>query len=239
MKVGIVGCGKIASSVHLPSIQKLEGYDLVAAADIDEVSLQYVKERFNINEIYKDYRQMLAKADIEAVFVCTPPAYHFQVVMDAIEWGKHVFCEKPLATTVDDALAIKQALNIKRNKPPKTLYLMPAHNFIFTPCFNEALKLIENGEIGKIQKIKGFSATNLQFYKAKTDFRKQAKCDLTWWVKKAKYEWIFYEHLTICNWSKKVRLQTLTWKEDYVNTWMFSDPSIRHTQKSTPNFWNV
>jgi predicted dehydrogenase/uncharacterized protein (DUF362 family) len=176
MKVGVVGCGKIASSVHLPSLQKINGYDLVAAADVAEARLQQVKEKFGIDETYNDYRQMLVKADIDAVFVCTPPDFHFRVVMDAIEWGKHVFCEKPLATTVDDALAIKQAFKMQRKTVPQNLYLMPAHNFIFTPCFNEAVKLIESGEIGKIQKIKGCSASNLQFYGAKTDFRNQAKC---------------------------------------------------------------
>jgi predicted dehydrogenase/uncharacterized protein (DUF362 family) len=176
MKVGVVGCGKIASSVHLPSLQKIKGYELVAAADVTEARLQEFKEKFSIDEVYDDYRQMLVKADIDAVFVCTPPNFHFRVVMDAIEWGKHVFCEKPLATTVEDALTIKKAFNMQQKTTPHQLYLMPAHNFIFTPCFNEALKLIERGEIGKIKKINGCSATNLQFYGAKTNFRNQAKC---------------------------------------------------------------
>jgi predicted dehydrogenase/uncharacterized protein (DUF362 family) len=176
MKVGVIGCGKIASSVHLPSLQKIKGYDIVAAADVSEARLQEVKEKFCIDETYDDYRRMLVKADVDAVFVCTPPALHFRVVMDAIEWCKHVFCEKPLAITVDDALTIKKAFSMQRKTVPHQLYLMPAHNFIFTPCFNEALKLIDNGEIGKINRIQGCSATNLQFYGAKTDFRNQAKC---------------------------------------------------------------
>jgi predicted dehydrogenase/uncharacterized protein (DUF362 family) len=176
MKVGVVGCGKIASSVHLPSLQKIKGYELVAAADVSKARLQEVKEKFSIDEVYDDYRQMLVRADIDTVFVCTPPAFHFRVVMDAIEWGKHVFCEKPLATTVEDTLTIKKAFSMQMKTTPHQLYLMPAHNFIFTPCFNEALKLIERGEIGKIKKINGCSATNLQFYGAKTDFRNQAKC---------------------------------------------------------------
>jgi predicted dehydrogenase/uncharacterized protein (DUF362 family) len=176
MKVGIVGCGKIASSVHLPSIQNIKHYDLVAAADVAEARLQHAKEKFGIDETYKDYRQMLVKADIDAVFVCTPPDFHFRVVMDAIEWGKHVFCEKPLATTLEDAITIKQASNMQQRMTSNRLYIMPAHNFIFTPCFNAALELIERGEIGPIKKIDGCSATNLQFYGAKTDFRNQAKC---------------------------------------------------------------
>lgn len=176
MKVGVVGCGKIATGVHIPSLQKIRGYELVAAADVNQARLQEVKEKFGIDDAYDDYRRMLVKADIDAVFVCTPPEYHFQIVMDALEWGKHVFCEKPLATTLDEGLAIKKALSMKQKTTPEPLYLMPAHNFIFTPCFTEALKLIESGEIGKIKKINGCSVTNLQLYGAKTDFRTQAKC---------------------------------------------------------------
>jgi predicted dehydrogenase/uncharacterized protein (DUF362 family) len=176
MKVGVVGCGKIATAVHLPSLQKLKGYELVAAADVNQVRLQEVKEKFGVNETYDDYRRMLVKADIDAVFICAPPEHHFRIVMDAIEWSKHVFCEKPLASSLDDALAIKKAFSMQQKTAPEPLYLMPAHNFIFTPCFAEALKLVEKGEIGKIQKINGCSATNLRFYGAKTDFRTQAKC---------------------------------------------------------------
>jgi predicted dehydrogenase/uncharacterized protein (DUF362 family) len=176
MKVGIVGCGRIATMVHMPSIQKIKGYELVAVADVSEARLQEVKEKFGVDETYDDYRRMLVKADIDAVFVCTPPDLHFRVIMDAIEWGKHVFCEKPLATTVDEALAVKKALSMQGETTSERLCVMPAHNFIFTPCFIEALKLIEGGEIGKVQSINGCSATNLRFYGAKTDFRTQAKC---------------------------------------------------------------
>jgi len=176
MKVGVVGCGKIATAVHLPSLQKIRGYELVAAADLNKARLLEVREKFGVEETYDDYRRMLVKADIDTVFVCTPPEHHFRIVMDAIEWSKHVFCEKPLATTLDEALAVKKALNIQQKSTPEQLYLMPAHNFIFTPCFSEALKLIEKGEIGRIQKITGCSATNLRFYGAKTDFRAQARC---------------------------------------------------------------
>jgi len=176
MKVGVVGCGKIATAVHMPSLKKIRGYDVVAAADVNEVRLREVKEKFGVDETYDDYRRMLVKADIEAVFVCTPPELHFRVVMDAIEWGKHVFCEKPIATTLEEGLAVKKVLSMQQKTGPEPIFLMPAHNFVFTPCFIESLKLIEAGEIGKVQKIHGCSATNLRFYGAKTDFRTEAKC---------------------------------------------------------------
>ena len=175
MKVGLVGCGRIATAVHLPSLKKIEGYDLVAAADTHPARLLETNRRFGVDEAYSDYRQMLVKADIDAVFVCTPPQHHFQIVMDSIEWGKHVFCEKPLATTLEEALAIKRALKMKQQTSQEQLTLMPAHNFIFTPCFTETLKLVKRGEIGKIRKIRGKAVSNLRFYRAKTDFRTQAK----------------------------------------------------------------
>ena len=93
MKVGLVGCGRIATAVHLPSLKKIEGYDVVAVADTHSARLQETKERFGVEEAYSDYRQMLVKADVDAVFVCTPPQHHFQIVMDSIEWGKHILCE--------------------------------------------------------------------------------------------------------------------------------------------------
>jgi len=159
----------------MPSLKKIQGYDLVAASDVDPARLAEIKEKFDIDETYDDYRRMLIKADIDAVFVCTPPQEHFKIVMDAIEWGKHVFCEKPLALTVKDGLTIKKAYEMQQKTAAQPLLLMPAHNFLFTPCFTEALHLVEKGEIGKIKKIEAYTSTNLQFYRARTDFRNQAK----------------------------------------------------------------
>ncbi len=175
MKVGVVGCGRIAASVHMPSLKKIKGYDLVAASDPNHARLEETRDRFDLDEIYYDYRRMLVKADIDAVFVCTPPETHFQIVMDSLEWGKHVFCEKPLASSVEDGLTIKKVYETQ-GKTLDKLFLMPAHNYVFTPCFVEALRLIDGGEIGKIKKVDACVATNLRFYGAKTDFRSQAKC---------------------------------------------------------------
>ncbi len=175
MKVGIVGCGKIATSVHLPLLEKIEGVEVVAAADTNDERLSKNLEKFHVDEGYADHRGMLEKADVEAVYVCTPPDTHFQIVMDSINHAKHVFCEKPIVTTVEQGLAIKKKMEAKGKHSSKRLVLMPAHNFIFTPCFAQALQFIEKGEIGTVQKIQGCTASNLTFYGAKTDFRIHAK----------------------------------------------------------------
>lgn len=175
MKVGIVGCGKIATVVHLPLLRKNVSVKVTAAVDINENRMYETMERFRIEEGYADYRSMLERADIDSVFVCTPPETHAQIVADSLNHGKHVFCEKPMATTVQEGLAIKKALETKRRKASVGLVLMPAHNFIFTPCFIHALKLVKNGEIGSLQRIQCYTASNLTFYGAKTDFRIHAK----------------------------------------------------------------
>ena len=175
MKVGIVGCGRIATLVRLPLLEKIEEVEVVATADTNEERLRETLEKFHVDEGYTDYRRMLEKADVEAVYVCTPPETHFQIVIDSVNHGKHVFCEKPIATTVKEGLAIKKRVEAKGKHSSKRLVLMPAHNFIFTPCFAQALQFIKNGEIGTVQKIQGCAASNLMFYGAKTDFRVHAK----------------------------------------------------------------
>jgi len=176
VKVGVVGCGRIATAVHMPSLKQIPGYELVAASDLNETRLATVKDKFGIHETYDDYRRMLVKADIEAVFVCTPPEHHFRVVMDSLEFGKHILCEKPLSSTLEEALTVKKAYEMEQDSTGQQFFLMPGHNFIFTPCFVEAIKRVESGEIGKLRKIGACITTNLQFYGAKTDFRDQAKC---------------------------------------------------------------
>jgi uncharacterized protein (DUF362 family) len=118
---------------------------------------------------------MLKKANIDAVIICTPPEHHSSIALDSIEHEKHVLCEKPMATTTRQALTVKKTLLTKRKELNHTLVFMPAHNFVFTPCFKRAHELINKGEIGKILRIQGRAISNLKFYKPKTDFRLQAK----------------------------------------------------------------
>ncbi len=175
MNVGVVGCGRIATLVHLPCLQKIEDCEIVAVTDIHQHHLTEIMEKFGVDESYTSHRGMLEKADIDAVVICTPPEQHFQIALDSMRHGKHVLCEKPIATTIEEALTIKKTLQKKRKEIQHSLIFMPAHNFIFTPCFTEAQKRIYNGEIGKISKIRGRAFSNLRFYKAKTKFRVQAK----------------------------------------------------------------
>jgi len=175
MNVGVVGCGRIATLVHLPCLQKVKGCEIVAVTDIHQHHLTEIIEKFDVDESYTSHKDMLEQTDIDAVVICTPPEQHFQIALDSMRHGKHVLCEKPIATTIEEALTIKKTLQKKRKETQRKLIFMPAHNFIFTPCFTEAQKRILDDQIGKISKIRGRAFSNLRFYKAKTKFRMQAK----------------------------------------------------------------
>jgi len=175
MKLGVIGCGRVATLIHLPSLEKISGCEVVALTDIDEDRLNEAAEKFCVDEKYTDCHAMLEKADLDAVFVCSPPETHFQMVMDSIRHGKHVLCEKPLTMTVEEGLAVKEALEKWRIKTSKPLVVMPAHNFIFTPCFMEVLNVLKSGLMGKLCEIRCCVTSNLKFYKPKTDFRSLAR----------------------------------------------------------------
>jgi predicted dehydrogenase/uncharacterized protein (DUF362 family) len=159
----------------MPCLQNIETCEIAAIVDTHPSRLEETKEKFGANESYTNHKDMLEKGDIDAVVICTPPEHHFQVALDSIQHGKHVLCEKPIAMTVKEAMSIKKTLQKRQSEIRHRLIFMPAHNFLFTPCFTEAQKWIQNGEIGEIQEIRGSAFSNLMFYKPKTDFRAQAK----------------------------------------------------------------
>ena len=102
LRVGVVGVGGIARW-HIRGYQRCEGMDVVAAADVRTEALEQVREAFGIAHTYTDYREMLAKEALDLVSVCTPNDMHYPVAMAAIERGLDVYCEKPLALTLEQA----------------------------------------------------------------------------------------------------------------------------------------
>jgi predicted dehydrogenase len=89
-----------------PGIEDLE---IIAVADVDEERLASAKQNFHIPYTYTDYKKLLARNDIEAVLVCTPPMSHPEIVLDAARHGKHIFCEKPMAMTSARCLEMLEA----------------------------------------------------------------------------------------------------------------------------------
>ena len=115
VKVGIIGCGGIANCKHLPSLKKIPEVELVAFCDIIPEKAESAKQNFgNENsKVYTDYRELLADPEITVVHVLTPNVSHSPITCDALDAGKHVMCEKPMA--INSAEAQKMIDAAKRN----------------------------------------------------------------------------------------------------------------------------
>ena len=108
VRLGIIGVGQIGKS-HLNQYAKIPGAQMVAAADVDEAELKRVAEQFQIPHTYTDFRKLLKRDDIQAVDVCLHNNLHSPVTVAALEAGKDVYCEKPMAGSYVDAKAMHDA----------------------------------------------------------------------------------------------------------------------------------
>lgn len=111
VKVGIIGCGGIATQKHMPSLARLKNVEMVAFCDIIEERAKKACEQFGTQEAkcYVDYKELLEDESIEVIHVCTPNRSHSFITIDALEAGKHVMCEKPMAKTTKEAKAMVEA----------------------------------------------------------------------------------------------------------------------------------
>ena len=105
VKIGIIGCGGIANGKHMPSLKKIKNAQMVAFCDIIEERAVKAAEEYGVEgaKVYTDYKELLKDKDIEVVHVCTPNRSHAFISIDAMEAGKHVMCEKPMAKTYKEA----------------------------------------------------------------------------------------------------------------------------------------
>jgi predicted dehydrogenase len=109
--VAIIGTGGIAEA-HIFAYQKEpERARVVALVDVQRKRAEAVGERYEIETTYADYRQALEREDVEGVSICTPPFTHVEIATAALQAGKHVLCEKPVAPTLAGLDAIEKAHN--------------------------------------------------------------------------------------------------------------------------------
>ena len=107
LRAGIVGCSGIANDKHLPAIQRNGNFEITASCDLFEERAQTAKETYGTPDarVYTDYRELL-REDLDVVYVLTPNSTHAEVSIAAMESGKHVMCEKPMAKTYAEAKAM-------------------------------------------------------------------------------------------------------------------------------------
>lgn len=146
MKMGLIGCGWIVERGHAPSLQRLPDLEVVTTADPSGDRARRLGRVFGLSDddCYADYRAILERRDVEIVSIASPPATHREIVTMAAEAGKHVICEKPLATTLVDADAMLAAC--RRHGVTLAMY----HNYLYYPSTVKARELIERKAIGEV-----------------------------------------------------------------------------------------
>ena len=144
-KVGIVGCGGIANGKHLPALAKLKNVDLVAFCDIVQERAEEAAKKYGTEHatILTDYHKLMA-LDLDVVHVLTPNRSHCEISIAAMETGKHVMCEKPMAKTAADAKAMLDCAK----KTGKTLSIGYQNRFRDDSQYLK--KTIDDGQLGEI-----------------------------------------------------------------------------------------
>jgi len=143
IKVGVIGCGSISRKRHLVEYANNKNVEIAAVCDIVESRAVEMAEKYGAKS-FTQYEEVIQLAEIDVISVCLPNDLHAPVSIAALNAGKHVLCEKPMAISRKEAEEMIEAA--KRND--KTL--MIAHNQRFVASHQKAKQLIESGEIGKI-----------------------------------------------------------------------------------------
>ncbi|HBQ63547.1 MAG TPA: gfo/Idh/MocA family oxidoreductase [Clostridiales bacterium] len=149
---GIVGCGNI-SSAHGGFLAGWDGAELRAVCDIDPERLEQATKKFGCRG-YLDFQTMLTQEDMDIVHICTPHYLHASMAVEAMRSGRHVFCEKPMATTTEDALKMIHA----SEETGKKLGICFQNRY--NPESLRMKEMVDSGCYGKIEGIRAFVTWN-------------------------------------------------------------------------------
>lgn len=145
IKVGVIGVGSMGQN-HARIYFHSDNAQLVAVSDAYEEQAQKIARHYN-TKAYRNYQEMLQQEDIDAVSIAVPTSLHYEIALAALEAGKHILLEKPIAPTEEEAqLIIDKAVQ-------KNLKLMIGHIERFNPAIQELKIRLQRGELGEIYKI--------------------------------------------------------------------------------------
>ncbi len=167
--IGIIGTG-FARRVQIPAFKACERARLVSVASGHVENARAAAREFGIGHYTDDWRATVSHEEVDLVCITTPPATHFEITLAALEAGKHVLCEKPMAMTVREARAMTDAAR------GKNIFALVDHELRFLHGRRRALELLRDGAIGKVRH-------------AKANFRAPHRGDADkpwdWWSDKA------------------------------------------------------
>lgn len=143
LQVGVIGCGRIAQTRHLPEYAENANVKIAGVVDLNMHRAKEIAHKYQA-KAYASYQELLGISGIDAISVCTFNNTHAEIAIAALNAGKHVLCEKPMATNLQEAEAMVAAAK-KSEK-----FLMIAQNQRLTTAHVRARQLMEAGEIGTL-----------------------------------------------------------------------------------------
>jgi predicted dehydrogenase len=147
VRIGVVGCGSVMQGSYMPLAEQLRlrgRVELVAACDVEPIRGQAAAGKFGIPKFSTDYRAVVEADDVDLVLVLTSMVEHGPIALAALEAGKHVLVEKPMAVNLEEAARLVEAAKTSPG------YLIPAPHVIISPTFQAMWGRIHRGEIGKV-----------------------------------------------------------------------------------------
>jgi len=158
LRVAVVGLGYWGPNL-VRVLHEIPEVEVVYACDLEPERLKKIGDRYPAVSLTTDYDQILADDSVDAVLIATKVSTHHPLAKSALETGKHVFVEKPMAASSE------QALELIELAERRELTLMPGHTFLYSPPVNKCRELIQSGELGEIYFI-SMSRVNLGLHQS-------------------------------------------------------------------------
>ena len=168
LKTAVFGTGFVGR-VHVEGIRRVGYVQLHAIGETQIEKARQLGAEFGVPKTEADYRKILEDPEIDAVHVCTPNFMHFPIAKDAILAGKHVLCEKPLATSVDEA---RQLVALAREHRRRNATF---HNLRYYPMVQQMRRMREDGDLGEILVVQGTYSQDWLLYDTDWNWRLVSK----------------------------------------------------------------
>ena len=152
VKIGSVGLGRLGYEHACNIANLIPGAELAALCDVDEKRVKEVAAELGVPYTYTDVAEMVKNPELDAIVIVSPSMYHADHIKLALDAGKHVFCDKPLDTTIEKC---KQAEKAVEAHPDKVFMLGFMRRF--DDSYAEAKQRIENGDIGKVGLVRSYT----------------------------------------------------------------------------------
>lgn len=168
LKTAVIGTG-FMGRVHLEALRRIEHVDVIAVVGRRLEAAKKLADAYEVPATLTDYRELLGNSELDAVHICTPNVLHYPITKDALQAGKNVLCEKPVAVSSEEAeelAALAQRAGVRN---------CVCHNLRFYPMVQQMRRMREAGELGEILVAQGTYSQDWMLYDTDWNWRVDAK----------------------------------------------------------------